>query len=393
MKTEQKPIAHTYAEYAAAPNDYLTIRGVPPFLAVRLPGFTDFGIDGDTLVKAIRNAGPENGPATPGWADALIEYGHQAMKRGEVAETNFNASQAEQDFLEASFWYFFARFPHILSESGAKAYQLHTAAYLRSVKHSSYPMEILDIMLEGVKGRAFLRFPNHTPSRFPIVMISGGVDVWKSDLEIHSLSEAFLQEGMATLLIDAPGTGEAPLPASPTAHNWYLAALETLKSHPKINEDKTGFYGLSFGGYWATKLAIVAPWLSGTVNTGGPVHYTFQEEWLDKLPFGLKVTLSRMLNLDPLKDHSLMIKKLGQFSLDIQGLFSTEEHSPLLSINGEEDELVPIQEINFLKEKGVKQDTLIFAHDRHVASRNWRLHEQFAAKWLAKKLITVTQWD
>jgi len=385
MQTEQKPLARTYAEYAAAPDDYVTIEGVPPFLAVRLPGFTDFGIDGDVLVEAVRNAGPENGPATAGWSDALIEYGHQAMKRGEVAESNCNALQAEQDFLEASFWYFFARFPHILNEASAKAYQLHTAAYLCSAKHSPYPIEMVDITLEGKKGRAFLRFPNHTPSRFPVVMISGGVDVWKSDLEIHSLSEAFLKEGMATLLIDVPGTGESPVPASPPAHDWYLAALETLKSHPKINESKIGFYGLSFGGYWATKLAFLAPWLSGTVNTGGPIHYTFQPEWLDKLPFGLKMTLSRMLNLDPLKDHSLMIKELGQFSLEAQGLFSTGHQAPILSINGEEDELVPIQEFNFLKEKGVKQDTLIFAHDRHVASRNWRLHEQFAAKWLAKK--------
>jgi esterase FrsA len=384
--TLTKPVAETFAEYADAPDHYLTIKGVPPVLAVRLPGFMDFGIDGDILVEAVRKAGPENGPATPGWSDVLMQYGHQAMKYGEQAEKNSDFAQAERDFLEASFWYFFARFPHILNEDGAKAYQLHTAAYLRAVKHSAHPLEIIEINLEGKGGNAFLRFPNHTPSRFPVVMLAGGIDVWKSDLEIHSLSEEFLKNGLATLLIDVPGTGEAPIPGSPTAHSWFLAALDALKSHAKINASSIGFYGLSFGGYWATKLAFMVPWLAGAVNTGGPIHHTFQAEWLQQLPFGLKITLARMLNMDPLKNHDLMIKELSQFSLDTQGLLSAEKQVPLLNINGEDDEVVPIQEIHFLKEKGVKQDTLIFAHDRHVASRNWRVHEQFAAKWLAKKL-------
>lgn len=385
--TSNKPVAKTYAEYAAVPDHYLTIRGVPPTLAVRLPGFVDFGINGDVLVDAIRKAGPEHGPATPGWSEAFIEYGHQAIKYGEQAENNLDFTQAERYFLEASFWYFFARFPHILNKGGAKAYQLHTASYLRAVKYSAYLLEIIEINLEGKKGNAFLRLPNHTPSRFPVVMLSGGIDVWKSDLEIHSLSEEFLKNGIATLLIDSPGTGEAPIPGSPTAHRWFLAALDRLKNHPKINACSIGFYGLSFGGYWATKLAFIAPWLAGVVNTGGPIHHTFQSKWLHQLPLGLKTTLARMLNVDPLKGHDLMIKELEQFSLDTQGLLSAEQQAPLLNINGENDELVPIQEIRFLKEKGVKPDTLIFANDRHVASRNWRLHEQFAAKWLAKKLI------
>lgn len=60
-----------------------------------------------------------------------------------------------------------------------------------------------------------------------------------------------------------------------------------------------GVYGLSFGGYWATKLAFLAPWLRGAVNTGGSIHHTFQPGWLSQLPMGLKVILARMLNIDP----------------------------------------------------------------------------------------------
>src|SRR3990167_3286268 len=104
MKNEpQKPFASTYAVYAASPDDYLSIEGVPPEIAVRLPGFVDFGLDGDILVEAVRKAGPERGPATSGWCEVMMTYGHQAMERGEQAEKEADHVKAEWHFLEASF--------------------------------------------------------------------------------------------------------------------------------------------------------------------------------------------------------------------------------------------------------------------------------------------------
>jgi len=383
-----KPAAESYLEYAVAPDNYSTIREVEPFLASRIPGFVDFGINGDTLVDALRRVGPQNTPGTSGWAEFFLEYGHQAMKLAEDSEKNSDSRQAERAFLEASFWYFFARFPHIFNESASKAYQLHTKAYLRSLKHSKYPYEVVDITLHDKKGRVFLRLPNTRQAKFPVVIISGGIDIWKSDLEVHSLSEKFLSDGIATLLIDIPGTGETPLYASESADSWYIAALETLKSHPKIVNSRIAFYGLSFGGYWATKLAFVAPWLSGVVNLGGPIHLTFQSEILKNFPQGIKSSLARILNSDPVPQAGEMMDQLQRFSLYRQGHLSTGKHAPILNINGEKDELVPIEEIEFIRKQGVKADTLIFADDRHVASRNWRLHEKFASSWLAKKLIS-----
>lgn len=382
-----KPTADTYSEYAVAPDNYLTIRGVEPFLASRIPGFADFGIKGDTLVEALRRVGPENMPGTPGWAKFFTEYGHQSMKLAEEFEKKSDSGRAEQEFLEASFWYFFARFPHIFNESAAQAYELHTKAYLASLRHSRYPYEVLDITCDDKKGRVFLRLPNATQDEFPVVIISGGIDVWKSDLEIHSLSEKFLEDGIATLLIDIPGTGEAPLYASEEGEKWHMAALDMLKSHPRIASSKIAIYGLSFGGYWATKLAFVAPWLAGVVNVGGPVHLTFQSETLKGLPHGIKNSLARMLNLDFASQRDEVIDQLQGFSLHRQGYFSSEKHAPILNINGEEDELVPIDEIEFMRKQGIKADTLVFSNDRHVASRNWRLHEKFASNWLVKKLI------
>ncbi len=375
-------IANSFAQYAANPEKFETIEGVSPEIALRLPGFADFGMDGDDLVEAVRKAGKS--PVAATWGEVLIEYGNLAMNRGELAQKQDNSHLAEKEFMKASFWYFLARFPHIMNDTGMRAYQLHNEAYLCAARHSRYAMEIVDIIVDGKKGRAFLRLPNSSQLKYSVVMLAGGVDTWKSELEVHNLSDSFLEQGMATLQIDIPGTGECPISASDQGHAWFLAALDKLKNHPRIDGSKMSFYGLSFGGYWATKMAFIAPWLSGVVNNGGPIHHTFQPLWLQKLPMGLKKILALMLGFDHSTD--LIIDKLAKFSLFSQGLLNTKLYAPILNINGAKDEVVSIDEISFLNEQNIHQDTLIFGKDRHVASRNWFLHNQFAARWLSKHL-------
>lgn len=387
MNIEKKTIAKNFAEYTSNPNRFSSIEGVPSEIAVRLPGFATFGMDGDVLVEAVRKAGPEKGPATPGWSKVLMDYGHAAMDKGRVATKAHDSISAEKAFLAASFWYFLARFPHILNADSAKAYQLHLDAYLHANKHCQYPLEIMQIPFNGKVVPAFLRLPKIVRNKLPIVMIWGGIDVWKGDLEIHSQGNAFLEQGIAVLALDMPGTGECPIPVSKEAHAWYLAALDFLKADSRIDASRIGCYGLSFGGYWAVKLALIAPWLAGVINNAGPVHYTFQPQWISKLPLGIKFALARVCGINP-TDVELP-KILSDLSILKQGLLPTSKHSPLLSINGEDDELVPIQDLYFIREQGVKQDSLIFAHDRHVASRHWRLHEQFAAHWMAHKLQSI----
>jgi esterase FrsA len=121
-----RPQAATLAARMRSPDHYAAIQGVPPEIAVRLPGFAAFGIDGETLVEAVRAAGPEKGPATPGWVRSISTYGDAAFEQGEQAEAR--GMDASAHFLEASFWYFFARFPHITSPAAAAAYRQHRIA-------------------------------------------------------------------------------------------------------------------------------------------------------------------------------------------------------------------------------------------------------------------------
>ena len=379
-------VAATYAEFAADPRHGRAIEGIPAELAARLPGFVEFGIDGELLVEAIRAAGRERGPATPGWAEAISAYGARAAALGEAAQAGARPREAERRFLEASFWYFLARFPHILNPAGARAYQAHREAYAKALALSEFPGALVEIPFGDKKAPAWLRLPAHAATQPPVVILWGGIDVWKSDQEIHSQSEALLRRGVATLALDMPGTGEAPAPVSTTAESLHRAALGFLRGESRVDGARIGAYGLSFGGYFAVKLALLEPALAGVVEVGGPIHLAFQPANLARLPLGTKIAMARVLGLDPLGDPARLGHALAALSLSAQGLLPAKAQAPLLSINGDLDELVPIAELNYLRDQGVAQDRLQFADDRHVASRNWRLHEAFAADWLANRL-------
>jgi esterase FrsA len=383
---EARDDAPDYGAFAAAPERWRGIAGAPPELAKRVPGFAASGVDPDRIVAAIRAAGPEKGPATPGWAEKIAAVGEEAFEQGEAAERAGDAGRAEKAFLEASFWFFLARFPHILGPAGAAAYRRHNDAYMRAAGHFADAVERISFTFDGGAAVGLLRLPREADGPVPLALMMGGIDVWKSDLEIHRLAERLLKHGVATLAIDIPGTGECPVPVSATGERPALAALARIRSDMRIDPARIGVYGLSFGGHFATKLAIVEPSLKAVVQNGGPIHYAFGAENLRALPFGTRAALGRIVEADPAGDPAAFERKLASLSLAAQGLLPARAHAPLLSIDGARDELVPIRDLRFLEEQGVRHDALVFAEDRHCASANRSLHEPFAIEWMARRL-------
>lgn len=380
-------LAETYKQYESATNLYSSIRGVPPGLVVRLDLLTKSGISGEALVEAIRKAGPEKGPFTPGWAETLMEYGQEALDGGYEQLKKSGREKACQEFLKASVWFFLARFPHILSSQAGEAYKKHIASYQKALEYSVYRMEEISIPFEGKNIPAYLRMPKTTTIP-PLVVLCGGTDVWKSDLEIHLQSEAFLEQGIATLTIDHPGTGECPALSIPQEEKYFLAVLKHMKKLSQIDASRMAFYGLSFGGKWGIKLSLMAPELKASVNVGGPAHYSFAPEWVAKFPLPLKKALGLIVGVDPVKEPDFFAEALLQRSVERkQDLISAGgQKVPLLCINGENDEVVPIEEFDFLKGMGMKVDTVVFSNDRHVASRNATLRDAFVTQWVVRKL-------
>jgi pimeloyl-ACP methyl ester carboxylesterase len=181
----------------------------------------------------------------------------------------------------------------------------------------------------------------------------GGVDAWKE--QMTQASDLLLAQGVATIAMDGPGTGESPVKGVPDAERQFLPVLDWTAAQADLDGAKPGCLGRSFGGYWATRLAHLHPdRLAGVVNWGGGAHFMFQPDWIgrsrypDSYLMELVETRQRMLGVDSWDGYLSAFRRL---SLLDQGLL--DRHcAPLLLVNGREDKQCPVADIDLLVEHG-----------------------------------------
>jgi len=254
------------------------------------------------------------------------------------------------------------------------AYESTRRTFRKAANYFDVPLQVLEIPFEGKKLTAYLQVPPGV-TRPPVVMYWGGVDVWKED---HQRNSAIMHaKGLATLLIDQPGTGESPVRfAESNAERMFSAAMDFLATRSDIDGRRVGVWGRSFGAYWAAKLAYVeAKRLKGAVFHGGNAHYGFQEEWLRPAltktasnyllgPSSLFDSRSFVLGVKTLEDVFHVAPKL---SLKDQGLLD-KASAPMLIVNGKLDDQAPIADSYLLMEHGSPKETRIYPEGGHMGA-------------------------
>jgi len=131
--------------------------------------------------------------------------------------------------------------------------------------------------------------------------------------------------------------------------------LDYLQGRPEIDPKHIGFYGESWSGYWAAKMAIVErERLKAVVAQGVGVHNYFQPEWQRKA-LG---TREYLMDLFAARASVYAVNTLDDFlafgpkmSLITLGLIDRPS-APMLLINGEHDSQVPIEDLHLLLRHG-----------------------------------------
>ena len=97
----------------------------------------------------------------------------------------------------------------------------------------------------------------------PCVVHVNGLDSTKELLYFDGLAQAMARRGVASLLIDQPGTGEAlrlhGMPATAQSERWATPVLDYLLTRPDVAPDKIGIAGVSLGGYFAPRAVAFEP--------------------------------------------------------------------------------------------------------------------------------------
>ncbi len=316
------------------------------------------------------------------WAAAWNELGVRWEKQAHAAEAAGDWGRAATAYLKAYGYYGIARHPFPSTPGKQQGYLKTREMFLAASKYFAIPVERVAVPWQGKQIVGHLRLPPKTPA--PMIMHWGGIDNWKE--ERHGFAERFVHEGWGCFVLDSPGTGEAPVFASPDAHQIHVAALDYLTRRPEVDATRIAVVGASFGGYWSTKLAHIEPERAcAAVNWGGGIHYFFQPEWqarsrnADSYLFDL---IEARANLFGKKTFDELIQVMPALSLQTQGWLA-KPCAPMLIVNGKEDKQVPLEDFYLLLEHGSPKSIRLFPGG-HMG--NIPLIFETVIQWLHKKL-------
>jgi esterase FrsA len=288
------------------------------------------------------------------WAAAFIGVGDRYMAEAKSLEAS-DPAKANADYIRAWRIYSFGRWPFPSSPGKQRAYAKALEAFRAHTKFWDPPMEIVHIPFEGKEIIGYLRLPKNASGPVPLVIAVNGLDSRKEDLA-ESFS-AILPYGIGFLAVDGPGTGEAPIKASPTADRMLSRVIDYAQSRSEIDKSRIAVHGVSWGAYWATKLSIVERTRLKVVSTQSPpVDKFFSKEFLQQSLLGNREYLfdqipALMAIFDDVSTVDELERVFPTMSFVNQNLLG-KPTTPMLIIGGVLDTQVPISDIYMLLSAG-----------------------------------------
>ena len=303
------------------------------------------------------------------WAAAFMAVADRYMAEGKSLEAT-QPEKANADFIRAWRLYSFGRWPIPASPGKQRSYGKAIEAFLAHSRFWDPPLEVVRIPFEGSEIIGYLRLPKNAKGPVPLVIAVNGLDSRKEDLA-ESFS-AILPYGVGFLAVDGPGTGQAPIKVSVGAERMLSRVIDYAQGRPEVDKNRLAVHGVSWGAYWATKLAIVErARLKGASAQSPPVDKFFQKEFLMNSLLGNREYLfdqvpALMNILDGVKSLDEMGAFLPKMSLVDQGLLG-KPMAPMLVIAGVLDTQVPISDIYMLLSSGdVPKDAWINPKGGHL---------------------------
>jgi esterase FrsA len=328
------------------------------------------------------------------WAAAFIAVADRYMSEGKSLEAS-DPAKADANYIRAWRLYSFGRWPVPASPGKQRAYTKALEAFRAHARFWDPPLEVVRIPFEGSEIVGYLRLPKNAKGPVPIVLAISGLDSRKEDLGENF--GAILPYGIGFLAVDSPGTGQAPIKASETAERMFSRAIDYLQTRPEVDKTRIGVDGQSFGGYWATKLAIIEhARLKAVVAQSPPAHATFQKDFVlnktlgnREYLFGLGPALMSIYEgAKTIDDLATIFPKM---SLVSQGLIG-KPTAPMLIISGVLDTQVPISDTYLILDSGdVPKEAWINPQGGHLGRqvKVWPdpvIFRQVIIPWLVRKL-------
>ena len=332
------------------------------------------------------------------WATAFMGVADRYMNEAKSLEKS-DPTKANADYIRAWRLYSFGRWPIPSSPKKQESYKKAIEAFLAHAHFWDPPLEVVHIPFENSEIVGYLRLPKNASTPVPLVIAVNGLDSRKEDL-----SESFgaiLPFGVGFLAVDGPGTGQSPIKVNEHADRMLSRVIDYAQSRSEIDKNRIAIHGVSWGAYWATKLAIVErERLRGASAQSPPVDEFFQKDFLTNSLLGNREYLfdqvPALMNIfDGVNNTDELAEALEKMSLVKEGLLG-KPMAPMLVIAGVLDTQVPIADIYLLLSKGdTPKDAWINPQGGHLGRQvkvypDPVIFKQVIIPWLVRKLEVQT---
>lgn len=330
-------------------------------------------------------------------ADFERVFGSAAARRDARAQAALDAgldvSARAHAFIAALLWGS-AEWTFFLSAAAARrAHEDNArklAAYDLWMERAPHPVRRLRIPYGDGSLSAILHLPPGTADArgsTPAVLHVGGMDSFKEHaVTMHG--DRYLQRGIARLLFDGPGQGEAIFDGAWISRTNMIdagvAALDVLAAQPEIDADRLGLTGVSFGSWWATQIAAHSERVRATavwaVAHDDGLHAIFE----DATP----TFKARFMAMAGYVDEDAFDAFARRWTLRED---AATIRTPYLAIAGEDDELSPVAKTyRLLAAMPAQRRLMVYRGERHSvgggpAARLGPNHLDAAADWFVER--------
>ncbi|MGB7600287.1 MAG: alpha/beta hydrolase [Candidatus Sulfotelmatobacter sp.] len=328
------------------------------------------------------------------WAAAFMHVADRYFDEAKSLEKS-DPTKANADYIRAWRLYSFGRWPIPASPGKQRSYEKAIEAFLAHARFMDPPLEVVHIPFEGKEITAYLRLPKNAKGPVPLVIAVNGLDSRKEDLA-ESFG-AILPFGVGYLAVDGPGTGQNPVKVSETADRVLSKVIDYAQSRPEIDKNRIAMHGVSWGAYWATKMAIIErARLRGCSAQSPPIDKFFQKDFIVNSLLGNREYLfdqvpALMSIMEGVHSLDEMEEFMPKLSLVHEGLLG-RPMAPMLVIAGVLDTQVPIDDEYLLLSKGdVPKDAWVNPRGGHLGRQVgvWPdplIFKQVIIPWLVKTL-------
>jgi 2,6-dihydroxypseudooxynicotine hydrolase len=312
------------------------------------------------------------------WCRAWSERAarHEAIAQEALDKKHFLT--AGECLQRAGVYYHFASFLFVndvpqMKVAHKKAIDCRNAA----LPYLSPPGERVEISFEGTKLAGILRKPAGV-TKPPVMVMACGLDSTKEETEAYEAP--FLARGIAILVFDGPGQGEAQydLPIRGNYETAVKAVIDYIGTRADLDSNRVGMWGVSLGGYYAPRATAFDKRIKACIALGGP--FNMGKAW-DGLP-ELTREAFRVRSHGKTQEDGRQVA----LTLTLEGV-AQNITCPIFIVNGRRDRIIPPADAERLAREVKGPVELMMIDDgNHIGNnRAYRWRSQ-TADWMKEQL-------